>query len=154
MLIRFTCNGEEVQLEAEPGARVIDLLRDELGLTGTKEGCGRGECGACTILLDGKPVNSCLLPAALLHGREVVTIEGLAQADGTLHPVQKAFVDAGAVQCGFCTPGMVLRAVAFLREHPHPTDEQIARAVEGNLCRCTGYVTIGEALRLAAEAGK
>jgi carbon-monoxide dehydrogenase small subunit len=126
------------------------LLREKLGLTGTKPGCGEGECGACTVLLDGDAVNSCLVPSAVLDGRDVVTIEGLASPDGTLHPVQQAFVEAGAVQCGFCTPGMILRAVAFLRKHPEPTDEEIARSIEGNLCRCTGYVKIQEAIRSAA----
>ncbi|MCU0725253.1 MAG: (2Fe-2S)-binding protein [Planctomycetes bacterium] len=126
------------------------LLRERFSLLGVKPGCGEGECGACTVLLDGQAVNSCLVPAATLEGREVTTIEGLARPDGGLHPVQEAFVAAGAVQCGFCTPGMVLRTVSFLAEHPRPTDAEIARSVEGNLCRCTGYVKILEAIRAAA----
>jgi carbon-monoxide dehydrogenase small subunit len=148
--IRFTLNGAPVSVRVSPGLSAAKLLRDELGLTGTKPGCGEGECGACTVLLDGEAVVSCLIPSAVLDGREVITIEGLASADGSLHPLQRAFVEAGAVQCGFCTPGMILRAVAFLREHPKPTDDEIARSIEGNLCRCTGYVKIQEAIRSAA----
>lgn len=150
--IRFTLNGHPVSATVLPTRPVVDLLRGEFRLTGTKPGCGEGECGACTILLDGKAVNSCILPAAVLDGRDVVTIEGLGAPDGALHPVQRAFVEAGAVQCGFCTPGVIMRAVAFLRECPRPTDEQIARCIEGNLCRCTGYVKIQQAIRSAAEA--
>jgi carbon-monoxide dehydrogenase small subunit len=152
--IRFTLNGEAVAATAPPAMPASKLLREKFELTGTKPGCGEGECGACTILLDGEAVNSCLLPAAVLEGREVVTIEGLASNDGTLHPVQKTFVEAGAVQCGFCTPGMVMRSVAFLREHPEPTEEQIVRSIEGNLCRCTGYVKIVDAIRSAAAEGE
>lgn len=139
MMIRFKCNGKAVQLEAEPEARVIDVLRDGLGLTGTKEGCGRGECGACTILLDGKPVNSCLLLAGKIADREITTIEGIASEDGALHPIQEAFLDKGAVQCGFCTPGMVLSTKALLDENETPELEEIEEALSGNLCRCTGY---------------
>jgi carbon-monoxide dehydrogenase small subunit len=149
--IRFTLNGEPVAAQVRPAMPAVRLLRDTFGLTGTKPGCEEGECGACTVLLDGEAVNSCLVPAALLDGRDLVTVEGLARSDGTLHPVQRAFVEAGAVQCGFCTPGMILRTVAFLRKHPHPTDEEIARSIEGNLCRCTGYVKIQDAIRFAAE---
>jgi carbon-monoxide dehydrogenase small subunit len=152
MEIRFTLNGSTASARTLPANPASNLLRDEFGLTGTKPGCGEGECGACTILLDGKAVNSCLLPAALLDGRDVVTIEGLENADGTLHPVQRAFVEAGAVQCGFCTPGMILRTVSFLDDHPDPTDEEIARSIEGNLCRCTGYVKIHDAIRNAATS--
>jgi carbon-monoxide dehydrogenase small subunit len=151
MLIRFTCNGEAVQLEASPEARAIDILRNQLGLTGTKEGCGRGECGACTILLDGRPVNSCLLVAGKLAGREITTIEGLAKEDGSLHPIQEAFLDKGAVQCGFCTPGMVLSTKALLEENRAPENEEIEEALSGNLCRCTGYGKIVEAVH---EAGR
>jgi len=150
--IRFTLNGEPVSAQARPATPAVRLLRDSFGLTGTKPGCEEGECGACTVLLDGEAVNSCLIPAALLDGRDLVTVEGLAASDGTLHPVQRAYVEAGAVQCGFCTPGMIMRTVAFLREHPHPTDAEIARSIEGNLCRCTGYVKIQDAIRSAAEA--
>ena len=150
-MIRFTCNGEAVQLEAEPGERVIDVLRDELGLTGTKEGCGRGECGACTILLDGKPVNACLLLAGKIANREILTIEGVAGAGGSLHPIQEAFLDTGAVQCGFCTPGMVLSAKALLDENPEPDVEEVEEALSGNLCRCTGYGKIVEGVLEAGD---
>jgi carbon-monoxide dehydrogenase small subunit len=149
--IRFTLNGTPVAVGVPPAIPASKMLRERFDLTGTKPGCGEGECGACTILLDGDAVNSCLVPAARLEGAEVVTIEGLESADGSLHPVQEAFVAAGAIQCGFCTPGMVLRAVAFLQKHPAPTDVEIARSIEGNLCRCTGYVKIQEAIRSAAE---
>jgi carbon-monoxide dehydrogenase small subunit len=150
--IHFTLNGDRVAVDAPPALPVSKLLREDFELMGTKTGCGEGECGACTILLDGQAVNSCLLPAARLDMCEVVTIEGLEDPDGSLHPVQAAFVAAGGVQCGFCTPGMILRTVAFLTEHPAPTDDQIARSIEGNLCRCTGYVKIHEAIRDAARA--
>jgi carbon-monoxide dehydrogenase small subunit len=150
--IRFTLNGSPVTARVAPALAATKLLRGHFGLPGTKTGCGEGECGACTILLDGEAVNSCLLPAPLLDGREVVTIEGLGEADAALHPVVRAFVEAGAVQCGFCTPGMIMRTVAFLRTCPDPTEVEIARSVEGNLCRCTGYVKIRDAIRSAAEA--
>jgi len=149
--IQFTLNGDSVSANVLPARPVTELLRETFGLTGTKTGCGEGECGACTILVDGEAMNSCLMPAALLDGREVLTIEGLEVPDGSLHPVLRAFVDAGAVQCGFCTPGMIMRTVAFLREQPRPTDEQVARSIEGNLCRCTGYVKIQDAIRAAAR---
>lgn len=151
MLIQFTCNGKAVQLETRPEARVIDVLRDELGLTGTKEGCGRGECGACTILLDGVPVNSCLLLAGKLADREITTIEGVAGEDGALHPIQEAFLDKGAVQCGFCTPGMVLSTKALLDENDTPDVEEIEEALSGNLCRCTGYGKIVEGVLEASK---
>jgi aerobic carbon-monoxide dehydrogenase small subunit len=151
MMIRFTCNGKAMQLDVEPTARVIDVLRETLGLTGTKEGCGRGECGACTILLDGKPVNSCLLLAGKLAGRNITTIEGVAGEGGALHPIQEAFLDKGAVQCGFCTPGMILSTKALLDENSHPEIEEIEEALSGNLCRCTGYGKIVEGV---VEAGK
>jgi len=150
--IGFTLNGDSVSASVLPAQAATQLLRETFGLTGTKIGCGEGECGACTILVDGEAMNSCLLPAVLLDGREVVTIEGIDAADGSLHPVLRAFVDAGAVQCGFCTPGMIMRTVAFLEEHPRPTDDEIARSIEGNLCRCTGYVKIQDAIRAAAAA--
>ena len=149
--ISFTLNGDAVTVRVSAGDRLLDALRYSLGLTGTKEGCGEGECGACTILVDGQAVAACLLPAAVLAGRRVVTIEGLANADGNLHPVQQAFVDAGAIQCGFCSPGMILRTVSFLEQCPQPSDQQIARSIEGNLCRCTGYLKIMQAIRSAAE---
>jgi aerobic carbon-monoxide dehydrogenase small subunit len=151
MLIQFTCNGKAVQLEAEPEARVIDVLRETLALTGTKEGCGRGECGACTILLDGIPVNACLLLAGKIAGREIMTIEGIAGADGSLHPIQEAFLDKGAVQCGFCTPGMVLTTKALLDENATPEVGEIEEALSGNLCRCTGYGKIVEGVLEASR---
>ena len=150
--IRFTLNRAPVSASVFPAQPAVTLLRETFGLNGTKLGCGEGECGACTILLDGEAVNSCLLPAAVLDGCRVLTIEGLESPDGSLYRVQRAFVEAGAVQCGFCIPGMIMRTVAFLRECPRPTDEQIARSIEGNLCRCTGYVKIQEAIRLAVES--
>jgi carbon-monoxide dehydrogenase small subunit len=150
MKVRFTVNGRAASVEADAEMRLLDALRDELHLTGTKEGCGEGECGACTVLLDGRPVNSCLVLAAQAEGRNVLTIEGLA-AGPQLHPIQQAFVDAGAAQCGFCTPGFVMSTYALLRDHPAPSDEEILTALEGNLCRCTGYVKIVDAVRRAAE---
>jgi len=150
--IRFTLNGQRVQAEVTALQPLLDLLRDTFGLTGTKLGCGEGECGACTVLVDGRSVNSCLYLAADCHGKSVVTIEGLAQA-GELDPLQAAFVREGAVQCGFCTPGMVLQAKSILDRHPGGLDEaQVRRAIEGNLCRCTGYDKIVKAvLSVAAE---
>jgi carbon-monoxide dehydrogenase small subunit len=151
MQLEFTCNGRPVRLEADGSMRALDLLRDLLGLTGTKEGCGRGECGACTILVDGEPVNACLLYAAKLQGRAVLTVEGLAKGDG-LHPLQEAFLEEGAVQCGYCTPGLLLSSKALLDRVPHPTVPEIEQALSGNLCRCTGYAKILKAVQRAAEA--
>jgi len=148
--LNFNLNGEPVQVEIEPHLTVLQLLRDKLELTGTKEGCGMGECGACTVLLDGKTINSCILPALEIEGRRILTIEGLSDAKGGLHPVQKAFIEHGAVQCGFCTPGMVLSAKALLDENPKPTDEEIRNGIAGNLCRCTGYLQIVEAIKAAS----
>ena len=150
MQIRFELNGRKVDLEVRPDRRVVDLLREDLGLTGTKEGCGAGECGACTVLIDGDARLSCLMLAAQLDGRSVTTIEGLCQ-DGTLHPVQDAFVEHGAVQCGFCSPGMVLTAVDLLQRHAAPNRQQIRQGLSGNLCRCTGYVKIVDAVEAAAR---
>ena len=151
MLLEFELNGKQTRVEAEPNLRVLDLLRDVLGLTGTKEGCGRGECGACTILLDGRPVNSCLLYAAKLQGRRVTTIEGMGAGDlPALHPLQEAFLSEGAVQCGFCTPGMILSAKALLDQNPDPDVGEIEEALSGNLCRCTGYRKIVQAVQRAA----
>ena len=150
MKVRFTVNGRAATVEADADMRLLDALREELHLTRTKEGCGEGECGACTVLLDGRPVNSCLVLAVQAEGRDVLTVEGLA--DGPrLHPVQQAFVDAGGVQCGVCTPGFMMSTYALLRDHPTPSDEEILTALEGNLCRCTGYVKIVDAVKLAAK---
>lgn len=149
--LEFILNGKPVSLEGVPGEMsLLDLLRGRLGLTGTKEGCGVGECGACTVLLDGRAVNSCLTAAWQAGGREVTTIEGLALGGG-LHPMQQAFIDHGAVQCGFCTPGMILSAVSLLGENPDPGEEQIKVGLAGNLCRCTGYHDIVHAVRKAAK---
>jgi xanthine dehydrogenase small subunit len=149
MNIRFRINGSEMTLDTAPERRVVDLLREELGLTGTKEGCGSGECGACTILVDGENRLSCLMLAAQLEGREVTTIEGLGAGD-RLHPLQEAFVRCGAVQCGFCSPGMILAASALLKKKPDPTREEIREGLSGNLCRCTGYQKIVDAVETAA----
>jgi carbon-monoxide dehydrogenase small subunit len=143
-------NGEEVTLQVKPSAMLVEVLRDQLELTGTKVACGEGECGACTVLLDGKPVNSCLVPALKAQGREVMTVEGLASL-GELQPLQKAFVEHGAVQCGYCTPGMLMSAKALLDHNPNPTEEEIRLAISGNLCRCTGYAKIVEAVQAASR---
>jgi carbon-monoxide dehydrogenase small subunit len=148
--INFMLNGESVELEIEPHLTLLQVLRDELDLMGTKEGCGMGECGACTVLLDGKAVNSCIFPAMEVEGKRVMTIEGLTSAQGKLHPVQKAFIEYGAIQCGFCTPGMVLSAKALLDENPKPTEEEIRHGIAGNLCRCTGYLQIILAIKAAS----
>jgi len=149
MKVRFTVNGRAASVEADAEMRLLDALREELHLTGTKEGCGEGECGACTVLLDGRPVNSCLVLAVQVEGRDVLTIEGVAGGP-RLHPIQQAFVETGAVQCGFCTPGFILSTYALLRDHPAPSEDEILTALEGNLCRCTGYAKIVEAVKLAA----
>jgi len=141
-------NGEEMTVHVKPDALLLDVLRDIFGLMGTKEACGQGECGACTVLLDGDPVTSCLVPALKAQGREVQTVEGLASA-GELHPLQKAFIEHGAVQCGFCTPGMLMSAKALLDRNPHPSEAEIKEAISGNLCRCTGYVNIVQAIKAA-----
>ncbi len=148
--LRLRVNGTAHEVAAHPAERLLDVLRDRLGLTGTKEGCGTGQCGACTVLLDGRPVLACMMLAADAEDREITTIEGLAPP-GRLHPLQEAFLTHGAVQCGFCTPGMILSAKALLDEIPDPTHDQIARALAGNLCRCTGYRKIFDAVRAAAH---
>jgi carbon-monoxide dehydrogenase small subunit len=150
MEITLTVNGVERTAEVGATTTLVELLRGSLGLTGTKVGCGRGECGACTVLLDGRPVNSCIVFAAQCVGRDVLTIEGLG-CGGELHRVQQAFVEAGAVQCGFCTPGMVLSAYSLLRDNLHPSREDIVDAIAGNLCRCTGYAKIIEAVERASR---
>jgi carbon-monoxide dehydrogenase small subunit len=149
--LTMTLNGEEVKVQVKPSALLVEVLRDQLDLTGTKVACGEGECGACTVLLDGKPVNSCLMPALKAQGREVLTVEGLAPL-GELHPLQKAFVEHGAVQCGYCTPGMLMSAKALLDHNPNPTEDEVRLAISGNLCRCTGYAKIVEAI-LDASTG-
>jgi carbon-monoxide dehydrogenase small subunit len=150
-LITLTVNGERYEVAVEPRQSLLQVLREELHLTGTKEGCSEGECGACTVFLDGQTVDSCLIFGVEANGREVVTIEGLAQGD-QLHPIQKAFAEYGGVQCGFCTPGMILASKALLEQHPDPTEAEIRSGIAGNLCRCTGYVKIVEAIKAAAQA--
>lgn len=148
--LTFAVNGEQREVETHPMARLLDVLRETLGLTGTKEGCGEGECGACSVLVDGQLVNSCLVPVLQVAGRSVVTIEGIAH-DGDLDAVQEAFLAAGGAQCGICTPGMVLAAVSLLRRTASPDEREIREALAGNLCRCTGYVKIVDAVLAAAR---
>jgi carbon-monoxide dehydrogenase small subunit len=149
--ITFALNEMEVQVLARPTQRLIDLLRDpQLRLTGTKEGCGEGECGACTVLVDGRAINSCLYPALEVEGKRVTTVEGLLGPRNQLHPIQQAFVDKGGIQCGFCTPGMIMAVKALLDENSDPDEEEIRTALVGNLCRCTGYQQIVESVREAA----
>ena len=142
----FNLNGEDLQVLSEPNRTLLDLLRDDLGLTGTKKGCEAGECGACTVMLDGRPVNSCITLVAEVEGCRVITVEGVAR-DGQLTPLQKQFIDKWAFQCGYCTAGMIMSAKALLERNPHPTEQEIREAIEGNLCRCTGYVKIVEAIQ-------
>jgi aerobic carbon-monoxide dehydrogenase small subunit len=148
--IKFTVNGQLEHVTVAAGTTLLDLLRHQLALTGTKEGCSVGECGACTVLLDGNPVTSCLVLAVEADGHDVETIEGEA-IGGELSLLQRAFIDAGAIQCGFCTPGMIMSARALLSRNPDPTEEEIVEAIAGNLCRCTGYEAIISAIRLAAD---
>ena len=150
LILSFKVNGAARETAVDSNATLLDVLREDLSLTGAKEGCGEGACGSCTVLLDGKPVRSCLTLALEARDREVTTIEGLAKG-GKLTPVQEAFVNHGAVQCGFCTPGMILTATAFLAENPDPTESQVRYALSGNICRCTGYAKIVEAVLAAAE---
>jgi carbon-monoxide dehydrogenase small subunit len=145
-LINFKVNGKGYDLAVEPNKTLVDLLRYDLGLTGTKKGCGTGECGSCTVIFNGKPVNSCLVLAIQANGAEILTIEGLKPPQG-LHPLQQAFVEKGAIQCGFCTPGMILSASSLLKQNPNPTEAEIRTALSGNLCRCTGYQKIVEAVQ-------
>lgn len=151
--VTVTVNRQTFEREVEPRLLLSDFIRHELGLTGTHVGCEHGVCGACTILLDGQPVRSCLMFAVQVNGREIETVEGLAQSETELHPVQQAFWEAHGLQCGFCTPGFLMTLVPFLEENPHPTEEEIREAISGNLCRCTGYQHIVDAVKLAAEAG-
>ena len=150
MQINFKVNGEERSVEGFPMARLLDVLREQLHLTGTKEGCGEGECGACTVIIDGQIVNSCLVPLAQVNGAEITTIEGVA-GDGELHAVQQAFIDHGGAQCGICTPGMVLAAVDLLKRNPQPNETEIRNGLAGNLCRCTGYMKIFESVVKACQ---
>jgi aerobic carbon-monoxide dehydrogenase small subunit len=148
--LSFTLNGKAVKIGVDPSTLLVDLLREDLGLTGTKVGCREGECGACTVLIDGEAYNSCLIPALKVQGRDVVTIEGLQKPDGSLDPIQQAFMEAGAAQCGFCTPGMILNAKALLSTDPNPDEHEIRKALSGVLCRCTGYRKIVEAVKNVA----
>ena len=148
--VRVTVNGETYEKTVPCHQTLLRFLREYLYLTSVKDGSNEGECGACTVLLDGRPVNSCLVLAAELDGRDVLTAEGLAQ-DGRLHPLQEAFIEAGAVQCGYCTPGMLISGIALLNRYPHPTREQIRKEMEGNICRCTGYTRIADGVLLAVE---
>jgi len=150
MKIKFRLNGKNVTIEAPGGERLLDLLRERLDLVGAKEGCGKGECGACTVLLDGQPVCACLMLSSQVHGRDVITIEGLA-SQPKLRVIQESFESTGSVQCGFCSPGMVLSAVSLLKNRANPNRQEIRRALAGNLCRCTGYEKIFEAVELAAS---
>ncbi len=146
----FIINERTYTVQADPSMRLLDLIREVIGLTGTKEGCAEGECGACTVIMDGKAVTSCIVLAGQAEGRKITTIEGVSK-NGELSRLQKAFVEFGAIQCGFCTPGMILSAKALLDENPHPTVEEIKTALSGNLCRCTGYTKILEAVKKASE---
>ena len=151
--IRLRVNGEEYDLEVKVSRTLLDVIREDIGLTGTKKGCDTGDCGACTVLIDGKPVTSCLVLAVDAQGKEILTIEGLSSDPLHLHPLQDAFLKYGAVQCGYCTPGMILSAKALLERNPHPTEQEIKVAIAGNLCRCTGYVKIVEAIKAVAQKG-
>ena len=152
-MLSITINGDEFDLAFDSRDTLLDLLRERAGLKGTKEGCGNGNCGACTVLLNGMAVNSCIVLAAEAAGSDVVTIEGIA-ARGSLHAVQKALIEVGGTQCGFCTPGIVISAKALLDRDPHPTEEAIRHAIAGNLCRCTGYDKIVQAIALATQSGE
>jgi carbon-monoxide dehydrogenase small subunit len=149
--VKFTLNGAAVHGEAEPRMLLTDFLRGQIGATGTHVGCEHGVCGCCTVLFDGAPIRSCLMLAVQAEGHEVTTIEGLAAPDAALHPVQQAFHECHALQCGFCTPGFVLSVVGLLNEHPNPTPAQVDEGISGNLCRCTGYASIGRAVQRAVE---
>ena len=150
MIVSFDVNGIAREVESPPMKRLLDVLREELRLTGTKEGCGEGECGACSVIVDGEVINSCLVPVCQVSGSTILTVEGLAR-DGRLDPLQRAFLECGGAQCGICTPGMLIAARALLDENAGPTRDEIAEAIAGNLCRCTGYVRIIEAIEQAAQ---
>jgi carbon-monoxide dehydrogenase small subunit len=147
--VTLTVNGVARTVTTDPQRPLLDVLREDLHLTGTKYGCGEGRCGACTVLMDGKPARSCVVPISLADQKSITTIEGLAKGD-SLHPVQEAFLEEGAMQCGYCTPGMILSAIALLQDKPNPTDEEIIAGMNGNICRCNGYVKIMNAVRRAA----
>lgn len=150
MTIDFIVNDKEYNIDINPEMRLIDVLRNKLGLTGVKEGCGEGECGACTVIMDGEAVNSCLVMAVQARGKKIITIEGLGK-NGELDPLQSAFIENGAVQCGYCTPGMIMSAKALLLKNPNPTEEEIREAIAGNICRCTGYNNIVKAIKTASN---
>ncbi|AHF10464.1 (2Fe-2S)-binding protein [Dehalobacter restrictus] len=149
-IINFTLNGEKVEALVKDNLTLLDFIRGTIGLTGTKKGCEEGECGACTVLLNGKPVNSCLVIAREVEGKDVITVEGIAQ-NGQLSPLQRQFIDKWALQCGYCTPGMIMSAKALLDANPNPTEDEIRDAIAGNLCRCTGYAKIVEAIQATAK---
>ena len=150
VMIQLKVNSVIYKLKIDPARTLLQVIRDDLGFTGTKSGCERGECGACSVLVDGLAINSCLMPAIEAEGKEILTIEGLAR-DGQLHPLQEKFIELGAIQCGFCTPGMIMTAKGLLDRNPNPTEEEIRREIAGNFCRCTGYDKIVEAILAAAE---
>jgi carbon-monoxide dehydrogenase small subunit len=151
--IKIMVNGKDYELQVKPWATLLDVIRDDLGLTGTKEGCGEGECGACTVIMDGKAVNSCIMLATEANGKKITTIEGLADGE-KLHPIQEAFLEIGGMQCGFCTPGMILSTKILLDANNNPNDEEIRKGLEGNFCRCTGYTKIFESVKVAAQKMK
>ena len=146
MQITLTVNGDKYELLVSPLSKLVDVLREDLGITGTKKGCGEGECGACTVLMDGQPVSSCLVLAPQADGKTIITIEGLESQDGSLDPIQESFMKKGAIQCGYCSPGMMMTTKALLKVNSHPTEEEIRDAISGNLCRCTGYQKIVDAV--------
>jgi carbon-monoxide dehydrogenase small subunit len=152
--VRFYINEELNELDVQPNRTMLSVIRDELHLTGTKVGCGAGECGACTVIVEGKPINACLVLAPEMDGMHITTIEGIADHDGNLSPLQTAFIDHAALQCGFCTPGFIMSATALLNENPTPTRDEIKHAISGNLCRCTGYIRIIEAIEDVANQNK
>ena len=151
--VKFLLNGNEIKMKIKDHWTLLYLLREELDLMGTKEGCGSGECGACTVIVNGDAVNSCLYLTAEIDGKEIQTIEGLASSDGTLHPLQKSFVENGGIQCGFCSPGMIMSAKALLNENQNPSTEEIKHALAGNICRCTGYIQIIDSVRAVTSTG-
>lgn len=153
MKIDFIVNGKRVEIDTNPARRLLDVLREDLGLLGIKEGCGEGECGACAVLLDGRLVHSCLVPLGNVKGKEVLTIEGIKNTE-EYKVIEEAFLDAGSVQCGFCTPGFVMNTYYLLKNNPDPREEDIKKAISGNLCRCTGYQMIIDAIKLAAKRGE